>query len=95
MVEGQRHVMIGHIREGATERTDSPGRNERREHIKLIEAGAPTYLIMCRAKDVTARPREIQTFDANDVFIGGALKRVEGAYWVELSDRRPAHEVAV
>lgn len=36
------------------------GENERMDHLKLVQAGHPCYLVMCQAVDTSAAPRAIQ-----------------------------------
>jgi hypothetical protein len=69
------------------------GYKERLGHIDLVRAGAKIYLIMCTAKDVTVRPREISSFDSESVYRGGALTELDGECWLELSGRIPAREL--
>jgi hypothetical protein len=68
----------------------NPGYKERLEHLEMIEDGASSYMVMCRAVDTKVRPRTIKDFDQQDVFVGGALTRVDGEFWLELAGRIPA-----
>src|SRR5262245_791081 len=47
-------------------REDNLGYVERIEHVNRIRNGAPSYMIMCVAKDTKARPRSIATFNRDD-----------------------------
>ena len=66
---------------------------ERLKHVELVRDGAPSYMVMCLAKDVHANPREVASFDRNDVFVGGRLIEVDGNYWLERSARQPVSSV--
>ena len=63
------------------------GYKERLKHVALIGDGARSYCIQCDAKDPSAKPREIDDFDAKSVFIGGELIDHEGDSWLELTER--------
>jgi hypothetical protein len=69
------------------------GNTERLKHVELIRSGAPTFMVMCKAKDVDANPRKVASFDRNDVFVGGRLVDLDGDYWLERSARRPVSAV--
>jgi hypothetical protein len=68
---------------------DNYGWKERLSHIEIIRTGAPCYLIMCRAKDVEALPREIAGWNEKEVFVGGALREMDGDTWIEIKGRIP------
>ena len=65
----------------------SPGYRERLQHLELLRAGRPVYMIMCLVEDSDASPRIIKSFNKNDVFIGGQLIEHDGDTWLELADR--------
>jgi hypothetical protein len=44
---------------------------------------------MCKAKSTTASPREIESFDARDVFRIGRIVEVDGDEWGEMVERVP------
>lgn len=67
--------------------------SERLKHVDLVRAGAPSFMVMCRAKDVLADPRAVASFDKNDVFVGGTLLEIDGNYWLERTERRPIANV--
>jgi len=69
------------------------GYNERRRHLELIKAGARSHLVMCTAKDVNVRPRTIDGFDTDSVYVGGELTEIDGEYWLELGGRVAAREL--
>lgn len=62
---------------------------ERLKHVERVRNGASSYLLMCLARDVHASPREVASFDRNDIFVGGRLVEAEGNYWLERCARRP------
>ena len=71
------------------------GADERLRHVKLVQAGADCYLIMCQAVDSDATPRAVQTFNRNEVFKSGDIVLVKGSYWLELKGRVPLREVCI
>jgi hypothetical protein len=85
-IDGRIYVLVRSKSEEAAER---PGRTERMQHVAQIRRGARSYLIMCRAKDPTAVPREIAGFNDDDVFVGGELFDAGGHTWLELVERKP------
>ncbi len=72
---------------------DSHGYIERMRQIDLIRAGNPSYMIMCLARDVNANPREIQSFNDTDLFVGGRLIEHGGETWLEAVRKVPIAEV--
>jgi hypothetical protein len=73
---------------GRTKPTDL-GRRERFEHVTKIEHGAPCFLIMCEAVDMSAKPRQIRTFD-EELVPGGTFKWIEGHGFIEMLPPVPA-----
>lgn len=71
------------------------GASERLQHVKLVESGRPCYLIMCQAVDTNAAPRQVQSFNAKEVFVGGEVVVDDGSYWIELKGRVPVREAVV
>jgi hypothetical protein len=69
------------------------GYQERLEHVAKIRAGAQCFMVMCLAKDISAAPRKVQSFNRNEVFVGGGVIELEGDTWVEMVDRKPVHAV--
>ena len=59
------------------------------EHIALIRAGAPSFLVMGLAMDRTASPRVIASINQTDVFVGGELRMLSGDTYLERLARRP------
>ena len=63
------------------------GYQERNEHVELIREGAPCFMLMCQAKEVTAVPRAIKCFNEKEIFKGGEVIEKEGDTWVKLGER--------
>lgn len=63
------------------------GYRERLEHLSLVRAGAPCYMVMCLAKDTSAVPRQTQSFNKEEVFVGGTVLDLDGDTWIQLADR--------
>jgi hypothetical protein len=70
------------------------GHAERLRHVDLIRAGAPSFMIMCRAADPKASPRVIASIDDKDVFVGGRLVQFDGDWWLERAARINVSAVA-
>jgi hypothetical protein len=66
---------------------------QRSKHIEAIRAGAKSYMIMCRARDINATPREIAGFDDTELFVGGELIEIDGESWLERVGRRSRAEL--
>lgn len=58
---------------------------ERWHHIERIRAGARCFVVMCVAKDVEATPRQIESFDARQLVIGGQLEVKNGWTYLEIA----------
>ena len=68
--------------------THRNGYKKRLKHIDQIRCGKPVYALMCRAIDPEAQPRDIQSFNKSDVFVGGKLiEEEEEIIRLELVDR--------
>ena len=63
------------------------GWQERLAHVKLVQGGAPSYMVMCEAADPAASVREIRSFDNHDIFVGGKMVEHEGDFWLEMKSR--------
>ena len=72
---------------------DNLGWRERLEHLEPVRQGATTYLIMCRAVDPDAHPREVAGFNERELFLGGNLLERDGDVWIQLRDRVPVRDV--
>jgi putative restriction endonuclease len=86
-IEGKRYTLV----DNATYFGEAVGlgRAERLEHIELIRAGGPSFMVMGRAVDRNVSPRVIASIDQNDVFVGGELKVLSGDTYLEWVTRRP------
>ena len=71
----------------------SLGLQERLAHIARIRAGAPCFMVMCRAQDIDVVPRKIQDFDDVDLFVGGDIVERNGAIWIQVTGRKPVDSV--
>ena len=71
------------------------GASERLQHTKLVESGRPCYLVMCQAVDSEAEPRQVQSFNAKEVFVCGEVVLNDDCYWIELKGRIPVREITV
>ena len=67
--------------------TDNLGYRERLRHLQMITDGAPAYLVLCRAVDTNARPREIASFDEREVVRLGEVAVIDGDEWGEIAGR--------
>lgn len=65
---------------------------ERLKHIERIRDGAQSFLIMCRVKVPGVRPRVIESFNKDDVFVGGQLCEIENDVWIKIEKRIPYRE---
>ena len=84
-VDGE-YVVIAHstrVSAGA-----SAGWRERWHHIQRIRTGAPCFVVMCIAKDVNAKPREIESFDTRQLIVGGRVVVKNGWTCIEVVERR-------
>jgi hypothetical protein len=81
ILEGGRFVVIDLLPEAMKPEYERPGRDERRRHIALIEAGAPAYMVMCLAKDPATADRTIKSVDSDFIFVGGRIVRSDGRVW--------------
>jgi hypothetical protein len=71
-------------------KADNLGWQERQEHVRLVQGGAPCYMVMCEAVEPTASVREIRSFDDHDVFIGRKMVEHEDDFWLEMKSRMRA-----
>jgi hypothetical protein len=93
VVDGERYMLVDG-RRGLPEDETNPGYRERLRHLDAIRAGAKCYLVMCIARDPDERPRVIEDFHDEDVFIGEGLFEIDGSIWVRVAGRVPVSEVA-
>lgn len=66
---------------------------ERLRHIESVRGGATSYMVMCVAKHVNAIPREVQSFNRDEVFTGGQLIEADGDTWLALGPRVRVQDV--
>lgn len=71
----------------------SNGIKERQQHIDMIRAGAQAYIVMIRAENTQAIPREIAGFNENDIFVGGQLLEQDDKIWLSYTKRIPARSM--
>lgn len=84
--DGRMHMQVDRH---TVDEVGSLGLQERLKHIERIRAGAPCFMVMCRAQDVHVVPRKIQDFDDIDLFVGGDIVEKDGAIWVQVAGRKP------
>jgi hypothetical protein len=68
---------------------------ERQRHLALLQdpdRSAPTYMVICTAKDTAAEPRSIADFDSQTLFLGGDLIQHEGDWWLQARNRVEAYD---
>jgi len=63
------------------------------ESIEMIRAGAQAYIVMMRAVNTQAIPREIAGFNEKDIFVGGKLLEQDGKIWLSYTKRLPARDM--
>jgi hypothetical protein len=68
--------------------TDADGEDVVVAHSTGVNAGAPCFVVMCIAKDVTATPREIESFDTRQLIVGGKVVVKNGWTCIEVLERR-------
>jgi hypothetical protein len=69
------------------------GSAERVRHVSDIRAGAPCYLVMCKAADPKASGAVIESFDSDRLFVGDHVQMIDGDWWVERVKMVPANEL--
>lgn len=82
---GCRYVRV--VRPVNTRNVDKPGFQERLRHIATVQQGAPCYMIMCVAEDADASHREIQSFNDDELFVGGNIVDLDddGGSWIQIT----------
>jgi hypothetical protein len=68
---------------------------ERQRHLAMLQdtnRKAPTYMVICTAKDTASEPRAIADFDPNTLFEGGELIQHAGDWWLEARTRVEAYD---
>jgi hypothetical protein len=90
--EGRRYVLVAETSPD-DEAPERLGVKERLEHVSKIREGDTCYMVMCLAKDKDAIPREIKSFNKDDVFVGGELIELGNSVYIELANRVPMSSV--
>lgn len=88
-VENGRSLMMLTHRQKYADESGNSGWKERLRHVDRVREGAKCYLVMCRANDVDETPRKIADWNRREVFLGGALRDMEGDVWIEIVERVP------
>jgi len=91
-IDGDTYMMLTHHQK-YVDRQDSLGYRERLKHVDMVRGGAKYYMVMCQAKDVVTTPREIQSFNDRDIFVGGDVQELGGDVWIQVRARIPRSEI--
>ena len=92
VVNGKPYIMITHHDKHAHDEHNY-GYDERNMHVQMIKDGAPCYMVMCLAKDVNAIPRDIKSFNKEDLFLGAEMIELDGDYWLGYTARVPVDKM--
>ncbi len=76
-------------------RKSKPGWLERNEHLARARAGSPAYAVMVTARNVNANPREIDFYNAKEVFELGEIIEIDGITYAQLKARLPTVKIRV
>ncbi len=74
-------------------RKSKPGWLERNEHIALMRAGQTAYAVIVTAKNVNVNPRQIDFYNAKEVFKLGDMLERDGITYAAMVTRLPIREV--
>ena len=91
-IDGKLFMIIAN-HERYKDNQSNPGYKERIEHINKIKTGAKCYMVMCLAKSPDAFPREIKSYNKEDIFVGGELLNKENKTYISLEDRHPISKI--
>ena len=82
------HEGLRYVRVTRQERQNPkhPGHQERLEHVALARRGAKCYMVVCKARDVNASPRSIESFNETEVFVGGNIIELDGDWWIQMAE---------
>lgn len=71
------------------------GLNERRDQLRTLwSGGLAGYVVVAKAKDTTAQPRKIQSYDSENVrAIVSLVAQSDGSVWAELGDDVPVKKL--
>ncbi|MCY1378080.1 hypothetical protein D9M69_656860 [compost metagenome] len=86
--DGAYYMQLSHLQKYG-EGQDNLGCMERLEHIQRIKKGAKCYMVMCLAKDPLSSPRAIQSFNKNNLFLGGTLIEIDSDWFIEIAQSVP------
>ncbi len=72
-----------------------PGLNERVDHLRTLwSGGLAGYAVVAKAKDTTANPRKIGSYDSQNVrTIVSLVAQPDGSVWAELGDDVPVNRL--
>jgi hypothetical protein len=70
-----------------------PGYQEGMRQLEAIRGGAPSYLIMCVAKNAAAELRDIDKYNRDHLFVGARLRTYEGQDRLEIVDKVDSHSM--
>lgn len=90
--DGAHYMQLSHLQKYG-EGQGNLGYLERLDHIQRIKDGARCYMVMCLAKDLDSSPREIRSFNKNNLFLGGKLVEIDYDWFIEISASIPAQSV--
>jgi hypothetical protein len=93
IVDGKRYIRLAH-HEAYTNNTSNPGYQERLRHLRAARETHQAFVVMCKARDVKARPRSIESFNDRDVFRIGNFIEIDGDEWGEIVERVSVQQLA-
>jgi len=92
--DGKRYVEIQRSPSKQIEADDRHGRTEREEHIELVrDQGYQCYLVMQRAKDAKASPRERDWYSERLSIAGEIIELENGRRMIEITGKVEADEL--
>ena len=91
--DGKRYVEIQRSPEKQIKADDRHGRTEREKHIKLIRSGYTCYLVMQKAKDPKASPREREWYSERLSTAGEIIELENGRRMIEITGKVEADEL--
>lgn len=74
-------------------RKSKPGWVERNEHIALMGVDQTTYAVIVTARIVNANPRQIDFYNAKEVFELGEIVKRDGITYAAMKARLPIRDV--
>ena len=90
---GKRFVEIQRSPEKQIKADDRHGRTEREQHIELIREGYDCYLIMQKAHDPKASPREREWYSERLSIAGEIIELDNGRRMIEITGKVEADEL--